>query len=181
MSETQICGSLDGTTLQSITDEAVRANLAGADFIEVRFDKMYLVQPDLSNFDEEEGEVPSEDDPDVDGTKSLKQLRARLEQIINEGIDKKILFVRFEDLTSNPQKELNRIYNFFKIKSYQHDFKNVKQITQEDDTIFGVFGDHTIRNEVKPVKESYNEILGKELSQNIVDSYPWFYNYFQYL
>ena len=59
MSETQICVSLDGTTLQSITDEAVRANLAGADFIEVRFDKMYLVQPDLSNFDEEEGEVPS--------------------------------------------------------------------------------------------------------------------------
>ena len=59
MSETQICVSLDGTTLQSITDEAVRANLAGADFIEVRFDKMYLVQPDLSNFDEEEGEAPS--------------------------------------------------------------------------------------------------------------------------
>lgn len=59
MSETQICVSLDGTTLQSITDEAVRANLAGADFIEVRFDKMYLVQPDLSNFDEEEGETPS--------------------------------------------------------------------------------------------------------------------------
>ena len=57
MSETQICVSLDGTTLQSITDEAVRANLAGADFIEVRFDKMYLVQPDLSNFDEEEGET----------------------------------------------------------------------------------------------------------------------------
>ena len=105
----------------------------------------------------------------------------RLEQIINEGIDKKILFVRFEDLTINPQKELNRIYDFFKIKSYQHDFKNVKQITQEDDTIYGVFGDHTIRSEVKPVKESYNEILGKELSQNIVDSYPWFYNYFQYL
>ena len=71
--------------------------------------------------------------------------------------------------------------SFFKIKSYQHDFNNVKQITQEDDTIFGIFGDHTIRNEVKPVKESYNEILGKELSQNIVDSYPWFYNYFQYL
>ena len=59
MSETQICVSLDGTTLQSITDEAVRANLAGADYIEVRFDKMYLVQPDLSNFDEEEGETPS--------------------------------------------------------------------------------------------------------------------------
>ena len=50
---------LMGPPYKSITDEAVRANLAGADFIEVRFDKMYLIQPDLSNFDEEEGENPS--------------------------------------------------------------------------------------------------------------------------
>tara|TARA_B100000497_G_scaffold102048_1_gene116312 strand:- start:668 stop:1117 length:450 start_codon:yes stop_codon:yes gene_type:complete len=105
----------------------------------------------------------------------------RLKQIIDEGIDKNILFIRFEDLTNNPQKELNKIYDFFNIEKYKHDFKNIKQITQEDDTIYGVFGDHTIRKEVKPVKESYNTILGEELSQNIVNSYPWFYDYFQYL
>ena len=105
----------------------------------------------------------------------------RLQQIIDEGIDKKIHFVRFEDLTTNPQNELDKIYDFFQIENYQHDFKNIKQITQEDDTVYGVFGDHIIRKEVKPVKESYNEILGKELSQNIVNSYSWFYEYFQYL
>lgn len=105
----------------------------------------------------------------------------RLKQIIDEGIDKNILFIRFEDLTNNPQNELNKIYDFFNIEKYNHDFKNIKQITQEDDTVYGVFGDHTIRKEVKPVKESYNTILGKELSQNIVNSYPWFYDYFQYL
>ena len=56
-----------------------------------------------------------------------------------------------------------------------------RSVTQEDDNVYGVFGDHTIRKEVKPVKESYNEILGKELSQDIANSYRWFYDYFQYL
>ncbi len=104
----------------------------------------------------------------------------RLQQIITEGIDKKIHFVRFEDLTSNPQNELDKIYNFFKIKKYQHNFQNIEQLTQEDDTVHGIFGDHTIRKEVKPVPETYNEYLGQQLSQNIVNTYPWFYEYFKY-
>jgi hypothetical protein len=105
----------------------------------------------------------------------------RLQQIMTEGIDKNILFIRFEDLTSNPQTELDKIYDFFGVERYQHDFKNVEQLTQEDDTIHGIFGDHTIRKEVKPIPPTYNHYLGKELSQNIVNSYSWFYEYFQYL
>lgn len=105
----------------------------------------------------------------------------RLKQMIDEGIDKNILFIRFEDLTSNPQTEINKVYDFFGIERYYHDFNNVEQLTQEDDTVHGIFGDHTIRKEVKPVPEQYNEYLGKELSQNIVNTYPWFYKYFQYL
>jgi sulfotransferase len=105
----------------------------------------------------------------------------RLKQIIDEGIDKNILFIRFEDLTLNPQIELDKIYDFFGVENYNHDFKNIEQITQEDDTMHGIFGDHTIRKEIKPVKKSYNTILGEELSQNIVNTYPWFYEYFQYL
>ena len=104
----------------------------------------------------------------------------RLKQMIDEGIDKNILFIRFEDLTSNPQTELNKIYDFFEIERYQHDFQNVEQLTQEDDTVHGIFGDHTIRKEVKPVHEQHNKYLGMELSQNIVNTYPWFYEYFNY-
>jgi sulfotransferase len=104
----------------------------------------------------------------------------RLKQIIDENIDKNILFIRFEDLTSNPQIELDKVYDFFGTDRYQHNFKNVKQITQEDDTVHGIFGDHTIRKEVKPVLEQHNEYLGLELSQSIVNTYPWFYEYFNY-
>ena len=91
------------------------------------------------------------------------------------------MFIRFEDLTSNPQIELDKVYDFFEVERYQHDFQNVKQLTQEDDTVHGIFGDHKIRKEVKPVPEVYNEYLGQELSQNIVNTYPWFYEYFKYL
>ena len=104
----------------------------------------------------------------------------RLKQIIDEGIDKNILFIRFEDLTSNPQTELDKVYDFFGVERYQHDFQNIVQLTQEDDTIHGIFGDHTIRKEVIPVPETYNEYLGQQLSQNIVNTYPWFYEYFNY-
>lgn len=104
----------------------------------------------------------------------------RLKQMIDEGIDKNILFIRFEDLTSNPETELNKVYDFFGVDRYQHDFQNVEQLTQEDDTVHGIFGDHTIRKEVKPVPEKYNEYLGQQLSQNIVNTYPWFYEYFKY-
>jgi sulfotransferase len=104
----------------------------------------------------------------------------RLWQIIMEGLDKNILFIRFEDLTLYPQRELNRVYDFFEIDRFKHDFNNVEQITKEDDTIHGIFGDHTIRKEVKPPIIDYNLVLGEELSQNIVNNYPWFYNYFKY-
>jgi len=105
----------------------------------------------------------------------------RLKQMIDEGIDKNILFIRFEDLTSNPENEINKVYDFFGVDRYQHDFQNVEQLTQEDDTVHGIFGDHTIRKEVKPIPEQYNKYLGQQLSQNIVNTYPWFYEYFQYL
>ncbi len=104
----------------------------------------------------------------------------KLEQIITEGINKDILFIRFEDLTLFPHRELDKIYDFFGISRFKHDFQNVKQITQEDDKIHGIFGDHVIRNEVKPVPETYNKYLGSELSQNIVNTYPWFYQHFDY-
>jgi len=104
-----------------------------------------------------------------------------LEQMIFEGIDKHILFIRFEDLTQNPQAEMDKIYNYLGLESYKHDFQNVEQVTHEDDKIHGIFGDHTIRREVKPVEEKFNEVLGEQISADIVSTYSWFYEYFKYL
>jgi len=68
MADPKVCVALDGTTVEEMTDEAARANLAGADMVEVRFDRLYLVKPDPTISEEEEGEkveLPSENSWDT--------------------------------------------------------------------------------------------------------------------
>ena len=65
MADPKVCVALDGTSVQEMTDEAARANLAGADLVEVRFDRLYLIKPDPTITEEEEGErsvMPPEND-----------------------------------------------------------------------------------------------------------------------
>jgi len=104
----------------------------------------------------------------------------RIYQIIREGIDKKILFIRYEDLTHTPQQELEKIYNFLEVTPFKHDFNNVEQLTYEDDSVYGIFGDHTIKQKVEPTPSQSNIILGEIVSQNIKNNYKWFYDYFNY-
>lgn len=59
MADPKVCVALDGITVEEMTDEAARANLAGADMVEVRFDRLYLVRPDPTISEEEEGEKVS--------------------------------------------------------------------------------------------------------------------------
>jgi sulfotransferase len=103
-----------------------------------------------------------------------------LKDIIYQGIHNNILFVKFEHLTANPQNELNRIYDFFEIERFNHNFNNVEQSTQEDDTVHGIFGDHKIRQIVKPVESQANEILGSNICNWIENNYKWFYEVFKY-
>ena len=87
MADPKVCVALDGTTVEEMTDEAARANLAGADMVEVRFDRLYLVKPDPTISDEEEGEkpeLPPENDwetmnmEDVDVESSIAALKEGL-------------------------------------------------------------------------------------------------------
>lgn len=105
----------------------------------------------------------------------------RLKQIIDEGIDKKVLFVRYEDLVERPQYEMNRIYDYLGLDKYLHDFNNIEQITQEDDAVYGAFGDHKIRPKLEYFDPKFEEVLGGEICNNIVGSYQWFYDYFKYI
>ena len=45
MTDPLVCVALDGCTVKEMIDEAARANLGGADIVEVRFDKLYLIKP----------------------------------------------------------------------------------------------------------------------------------------
>lgn len=106
----------------------------------------------------------------------------RLRDVIQQGLDKKILFIRYEDLMANPEIEIKRFYEYIRQPYYEnHDFVNIAQLTHENDVIHGIYGDHKLRPKFEMLPDDYYDVLGYELCQNIKKSYDWFYKYFGYL
>lgn len=61
MNEPLVCVSFEGVTIEEILEEAARANLAGADLAELRYDRFFLIRPE-----EEEDDVREEEEGDED-------------------------------------------------------------------------------------------------------------------
>jgi len=104
----------------------------------------------------------------------------RLEQIIKEEYINKMLFIKYEDLTKNPEDDIKKVYNFLGIAYFQHDFNNIEQITKEDDNVYGIYGDQNIKNKIEFQKSDSNKILGEYASNWVKNRYSWFYNHFKY-
>jgi len=104
----------------------------------------------------------------------------RLSEIFRMGIDKKMLFVKFEDLCLYPDTEMQRIYQYLDLPYFEHDFDNIEQITKEDDVVYGVFGDHNIRKKLEPVQSKAKTLLGKDVCDWVYNNYRWFFDQFRY-
>jgi len=104
----------------------------------------------------------------------------RLYQIHKEGINQKMLFVRFEDFTTNPDKEMKRIYEYLGLPYFKHDFDNVQQITKEDDEVYGIYGDHKIKSKIEPLKQDFKDVLGVNACNWVKQKYQWFYDIYGY-
>jgi sulfotransferase len=104
----------------------------------------------------------------------------RLSEMIRMGIDKKILFVKYEDLCLYPDKEMIRIYSYLDVPYFEHDFDNIEQVTKEDDEVYGVFGDHTIRKKLSLTPSTAKQVLGDDVYLWITKNYRWYLDYFRY-
>lgn len=58
------------------------------------------------------------------------------------------LFVEFENLISNTQSELNRIYDFLDLEPYLHDLANIVTMNPENDSVYGLAGMHHVRRTI---------------------------------
>lgn len=97
----------------------------------------------------------------------------RLQQIVKEGISEKMLFVRYERLTLNPESEMKRVYDYLQLPYFAHDFVNIEQVTKEDDEVYGIYGDHIIKPKLTPVRSNAKEILGVGVCEWIRKNYSW--------
>ena len=104
----------------------------------------------------------------------------RLQEIIRLGNDANILFVKYEDLCLRPESEMIRIYQYLDIPHFAHDFDNIEQVTKEDDEVYGAFGDHTIRKQLKLIPSKAKQLLTPEVCNWIYTNYEWFFKYFRY-
>ena len=106
----------------------------------------------------------------------------RLKDIIDQGLDKKILFIRYEDLMDFPEKEMRKFYKYIGMPYYEgHQYKTVTQHTHEDDKFHGIYGDHVLRKKFERKPDDFNEVLGYEISNKIKNNYAWFFKKFGYV
>ena len=102
----------------------------------------------------------------------------RLSDLVSKGHDKDVLFVKFESLTKNATTVLDGFYEYINAPRFEHNLYKVEQTTKENDLIYGIPDLHTIREKVEPVKPDWNDVLGKHLSQLIVEKHRWYYERF---
>jgi sulfotransferase len=105
----------------------------------------------------------------------------RLQQTLLEGINKEVLYIRAEDLTGYPQREMDKIYQYLGLESFKHDFDNVEQTIKEDDSVYGLTKDlHTIKSKVQPLTPDYDKVLGKQVCDWIDNQFAWYQQGFGY-
>jgi sulfotransferase len=105
----------------------------------------------------------------------------RLQEIFRQGINENILFIRYEDLCHTPILELKRIYNYFELPYYQfHKFDNIEQFTQEDDSMYGIYGDHIIKPKLSLTDNDPVKILGIDICKWIDNNFKWYNDIFKY-
>lgn len=102
----------------------------------------------------------------------------RIYQIFKEGNNNKILFIKYEDLLKNPRIEMNRVYDYLGLPVFYHNFDNIEQITKEDDSVYGIYGDHVIKTKLENRLSDAKEILGENICAWIENHYSWFYKNF---
>ena len=85
-------------------------------------------------------------------------------------------FVHAEKLTADPAATMAGIWEYLgEDFDGQHDFTNVQQYTHEHE-VGWPYGDHTIRNEVRPLTPDWNEVLGKNLCDVLHQKFTWINN-----
>jgi sulfotransferase len=135
---------------------------------------------------------PIENHSNLSGTTTLKRALLalqnppvglaldRLLEVHQRGWAKKMLFLRFEDLTSHPAAAMQKVYQYLGLPEFKHDFENIAQVTQEDDAVFGIPGLHQIRPKVESLPNDYLEVLGADAVRFVQQQQAWYFQLFGY-
>lgn len=106
----------------------------------------------------------------------------RLYNAVQTKTIKNMLVIRAEEFCKKPKETMQKVYEFIDEPYCDLDYDKIIQTTIENDRIsdFGIYGCHTIRPNIEPLKKDYDEILGTQICSNVRANYKWFYEQFDY-
>ena len=72
---------------------------------------------------------------------------------------KHALFVEYDDLVTDTEGEVAKIYKFLDLKPFQHDYSQIRNVTPENDTVYGLQAMHHVRKTITPSSTNAKAIL----------------------
>lgn len=77
------------------------------------------------------------------------------------------IFVTYDDLVDDTESTLDRIYQHCEWKPFKHNFENIVSSAEEDDSVYGLIGQHEIRPSIG------RRSLDVDLSDELVQKCNW--------
>lgn len=98
----------------------------------------------------------------------------RVKDAITRGYKDKLLFLEFDELTTQPHQSLHKVYDYLELPYFEHNFNNIQQYTAEDDEgTHRIPNLHKIKPRVIPVPHDSDKILGNNLVQKYSNLEIW--------
>ena len=86
-----------------------------------------------------------------------------LKDAITLGYLDRLLFVDYNRFCSSPKSQTKRIYDFFELPSFEHNFNKIEQTEQYNDVMAGLPGLHKVKPAIEKTTVNCVEYLGLEL------------------
>lgn len=86
-----------------------------------------------------------------------------IKDAITMGYLDRLLFVDYNLFCGSPKSQIKRIYDFFELPAFDHDFKNIIQTEQYNDMAVGLPNLHTIKPEISKTTVNCVQYLGLDL------------------
>jgi len=86
-----------------------------------------------------------------------------LKDAVSTGYLDRFLFVEYNKFCNMPKKQTNRIYDFFNLEYFEHDFQKIVQNDVYNETAFDLPNQHKLKSEVSKTTVNCVQYLGLDL------------------
>lgn len=110
----------------------------------------------------------------------IKSVLFTLKEIseVYKNYNQNLKICRYEDTISFPKQQLDSIYNFLNIDTFNHDFSNIEQSLFYDNP-YQPYGCHKIKNKIDTENNNFKyPYLSEKTNEYIINNYSWYYEIF---